>query len=124
MGCVCEQMAGGGAGLSPVCFGQLWLFQNLEHRELAALMESALRRKYDKGQSIFVQGDAADKMFLIKVGRVKLTKVTEEGQETTLDIRQAGDVLGENMFSEPEIYPVTAWCHGRNPDLRTGPRGI
>lgn len=36
-------------------------------------------------------------MFLIKGGRVKLTKVLEDGNELTLDIRKAGDFVGENM---------------------------
>ena len=51
-------------------------------------------------------------MFLIKAGRVKLTKVTEDGQEMTLDIRQGGDFIGENMLNEVINYPVTAACMG------------
>ncbi len=34
----------------------------------------------------------------------------EDGTEITLDIRKAGDFLGENMLSEDIEYPVTAWC--------------
>jgi CRP/FNR family transcriptional regulator len=49
-------------------------------------------------------------MFLIKAGRVKLTKVTEDGGEMTLDIRQSGDFIGENMLNEDLSYPVTAVC--------------
>ena len=57
-----------------------------------------------------MQGDPADEMFLIKGGRVKLTKVLEDGSEFTLDIRKAGDFVGENMFSEEGQYPVSAYC--------------
>jgi CRP/FNR family transcriptional regulator len=49
-------------------------------------------------------------MFLIKAGRVKLSKVTEDGTEITLDIRKAGDFLGENMLGEDMDYRDTAWC--------------
>lgn len=49
-------------------------------------------------------------MFLIKGGRIKLTKVFEDGTELTLDIRKAGDFVGENMFSEEGEYPVSAYC--------------
>ena len=49
-------------------------------------------------------------MFLIKSGRVKLSKVLEDGTELTLDIRKAGDFVGENMFSEEGHYPVGAYC--------------
>ena len=49
-------------------------------------------------------------MFLIKGGRIKLSKVTEEGLEITLDIRKAGDFLGENMLNQDAAFPVTATC--------------
>jgi CRP/FNR family transcriptional regulator len=49
-------------------------------------------------------------MFLIKGGRVKLSKITSEGNEITLDIRKAGDLLGENMLNEDTVFPVTATC--------------
>jgi len=49
-------------------------------------------------------------MFLIKGGRVKLSKFFEDGQEITLDIRKPGDFVGESMFSEKLRYPVTAIC--------------
>ena len=49
-------------------------------------------------------------MFLLKAGRVRLSKLLEDGTEFTLDIRKAGDFLGENMLSEEGTYPVTAWC--------------
>jgi len=49
-------------------------------------------------------------MFLIKAGRVKLSKLLEDGTEITLDIRKAEDFLGENMLGEDIHYPVTANC--------------
>jgi CRP-like cAMP-binding protein len=69
-----------------------------------------LRAKWVKDQALFLQGDPADKMFLIKGGRIKLSKVLEDGSELTLDIRKAGDFVGENMFSEEGEYPVSAYC--------------
>ena len=59
---------------------------------------------------MFLQGDAADEVFLIKGGRIKLTKVLEDGMELMLDIRKAGDFVGENMFTEEGRYPVSAVC--------------
>jgi CRP/FNR family cyclic AMP-dependent transcriptional regulator len=110
MVCLCEQIAGKDIELSPTCIGQLWIFENLELEEVKALSSDALRKKSEKGQALFLQGDPADEMFLIKGGRVKLTKVLEDGNELTLDIRKAGDFVGENMFSEEGEYPVGAYC--------------
>ena len=49
-------------------------------------------------------------MFLIKNGRIKLSKVNEDGSEVTLDFRKAGDFIGENIFTGQEDYPLSAWA--------------
>lgn len=110
MACLCEQIAGSDIELSPTCIGHLWIFQNLEAEEIEALSREALRKKSITGQALFLQGDPTDEMFLIKGGRVKLSKILENGNELTLDIRKAGDFVGENMFSEEGQYPVSAYC--------------
>lgn len=110
MKCLCDEIAGRDIKVSPECIGHLWIFENLHPDEVGALVKTALRRKYESRQSIFMQGDPADQMFLIKAGRVKLSKLTEDGTEITLDIRKAGDFLGENMLSEDVNYPLSAWC--------------
>jgi CRP-like cAMP-binding protein len=110
MACLCEKIAGKDIDLSPTCIGHLWIFQNLEAEEIEALSREALRKKSITGQALFLQGDPTDEMFLIKGGLVKLSKVLEDGTELTLDIRKAGDFVGENMFSEEGQYPVSAYC--------------
>jgi CRP-like cAMP-binding protein len=110
MGCLCEQIAGDEHILSPVCIGHLWLFEHLARPELEALATAANRKTLSPREAVFHQGDPADSIVLIKSGRVKLSKVLNDGAEVTLDYRKAGDFLGENMFSEQADYPVTAWC--------------
>jgi CRP/FNR family transcriptional regulator len=109
-GCRCEEQAGGAITLSPVCIGHLWLFQHLSPAELEAISRSAARKKSGKGSPLFRQGDPADELFLIKGGRLKLSKVFEDGREVTLDIRKSGDFVGETLLSEAADYPVSAWC--------------
>lgn len=110
MTCLCEQAAGKSIELSPTCIGSLWIFQNLAEEEVQALAKKALRKKMSKGQTLFMQGDSANEVFLIKGGRIKLTKVLEDGTELMLDLRKSGDFVGENMFSEESQYPVSAVC--------------
>ena len=110
MTCLCEQIAGKDIDLSPTCIGNLWIFKNLDSSDIKALSREALRKRSAAGQALFMQGDPTDEMFLIKGGRVKLSKVLEDGTELTLDIRKAGDFVGENMFSEEGQYPVSAYC--------------
>jgi CRP-like cAMP-binding protein len=110
MGCLCNELAGPGVEVSPNCIGNLWVFENLKPQEVAALTQAAGRKSFQKGQVVFSQGDRANQMFLLKAGRVKLSKITAEGNEITLDIRKAGDFLGESMLIEDADYPLTALC--------------
>jgi CRP/FNR family transcriptional regulator, cyclic AMP receptor protein len=110
MTCPCEELAGNDVVVSHVCIGNLWMFKDLAPRELQMLAGNAMRRQMKKGQTIFYQGDDSMEMFLLKSGRVKLSKILETGTEITLDIRGAGDFIGENMLSEELEYPVNAVC--------------
>jgi CRP/FNR family transcriptional regulator len=110
MECICNELMGPEDDGTSICIGQLWIFQNLRPQELLAITQGAQRQLYKKGQSIFAQGDKADQMFLLKTGRVKLSKITEEGEEITLDIRKAGDFLGETLLTEDVDYPLSAIC--------------
>ena len=50
---------------------------------------------FPKKQTIFTQGDAADAVFYIQKGRVRLTVVSQIGKEATLGILNEGDFFGE-----------------------------
>lgn len=110
MTCLCERIAGEDLVLSPTCLGHLWVFENLSSQDLQGLTDAALRRRFQRGDTIFQQGAAAQEMFLIKGGTVKLSKITESGEEITLDIRKSGDFIGENTLNEDLEYPVNAVC--------------
>lgn len=96
--------------MSPLCLGHAWVFENLQPEELVAMIRIAVQKLYSPGEAIFVQADPTDRMFFIKAGRVRLSKLLEDGTELMLDIRKAGDLLGENMLGEEAIYPMTASC--------------
>ncbi|MFT5701401.1 MAG: CRP-like cAMP-binding protein [Desulforhopalus sp.] len=110
MSCLCKAIAGPDIELSPICLGELWMFENLPQAEVAELIREANRQKLAKGDHLFMQSDPAEELFLIKGGRVKLAKIFEDGRELTLDIRKDGDFLGENVFSDQGQYPVSAIC--------------
>jgi CRP/FNR family transcriptional regulator len=110
MGCICNELVGKDVTLATTCVGHLWMFENLQPSELEALVAAAQRKQFKKGQTVFMQGFPGVEMFLIKAGRVKLSKLNEEGIELTLDIRKAGDFLGEQVLNEEFDYPLTATC--------------
>ncbi len=50
-------------------------------------------------QGIFGQGDAADSVFYIQKGRVRLTVVSKVGKEATIGILKDGDFFGEGCLA-------------------------
>jgi CRP/FNR family cyclic AMP-dependent transcriptional regulator len=108
--CKCMQLAGPGAALHPRCFEQIWLFEGAPHEALRAVAGELVRKSLDAGDDLFRQGQHADSIYLIKMGSVKLWKTTEDGRSVTLDIRKAGDMLGESVLLEEGVYPVGATC--------------
>lgn len=108
--CPCERRAGPGMKPASVCLGQLWLFSSLDAAEMQALITAAERRSLAAGSYAFLQGEPAHRLFLIKAGRIKLSKTDLEGNEILVDMRKAGDFLGETFLSEDADYPLTAEC--------------
>jgi CRP-like cAMP-binding protein len=50
---------------------------------------------FAKRQTIFTQGDAADAVFYIQEGKIRLRVVSKSGKEATLGILNTGDFFGE-----------------------------
>ncbi|MEJ0024399.1 MAG: Crp/Fnr family transcriptional regulator [Rhizomicrobium sp.] len=65
-------------------------------------------RKYRKNENIFSQGDAADAIFYILKGKVKLTVLSEQGKEAIVAILSADDFLGEECLDGQRIRTATA----------------
>jgi CRP/FNR family cyclic AMP-dependent transcriptional regulator len=62
---------------------------------LATIGEGRKVVAFPKRQTIFAQGDAADAVFYIQEGEVRLTVVSKIGKEATLRILSEGEFFGE-----------------------------
>jgi len=62
---------------------------------LATIGEGRRVVAFPKKQTIFTQGDAADSIFYVQEGKVKLTVVSNAGKEATLGILSEGEFFGE-----------------------------
>jgi len=61
-----------------------------------------------KHHLIFSQGDAADAVFYIQEGRVKLTVDSPQGKEAVVAILERGDFLGEPCLARQPVRLATA----------------
>jgi len=66
---------------------------------LAKLGEGKAVSAYKKGQIVFSQGDAADAVFYILKGKIKLTVVSERGKEAVVGLLGLGHFFGEGCLN-------------------------
>jgi CRP/FNR family cyclic AMP-dependent transcriptional regulator len=66
---------------------------------LATIGEGRKIVPFPKKQTIFAQGNAADAVFYIQKGKVKVTVVSSDGKEATIGILSDGDFLGEGCLA-------------------------
>lgn len=66
-------------------------FSGLDEATLKALASVAVRRRYDAGQMIFVEGEPCAGLFIVESGRVKIFKLSPGGREQILHIFGAGE---------------------------------
>jgi CRP-like cAMP-binding protein len=70
--------------------------------------EGRTTANYDKNQVIFAQGDAANAIFYLQKGRVKLTVVSHHGKEAVIAILGNGDFFGEGCLARQSLRMATA----------------
>ena len=61
-----------------------------------------------KKHSIFSQGDAAEAVFYIQTGKVKLTVVSQQGKEAVIAILEPGAFFGQSCLAGQTIRAATA----------------
>jgi CRP-like cAMP-binding protein len=75
--------------------GEARLFQGLTPDELVPLAERANLRTFDRGQTIFYEGDPAHSLFVVIEGGVKVFVTSENGDQVLLVTLGPSDVFGE-----------------------------
>ncbi len=84
------------------------LFNGLPDDQLSAIREIAVEKQFNKGQTIFSEGDETKGFFIVVDGRVKIYKVSSEGKEQILHIFEAGQSFGEATVFTGQQMPANA----------------
>lgn len=63
---------------------------------------------YKKGHTIFYQGNPPFGLYCVSSGKIKISKVGNDGKESIIRIAHAGDVLGHRSLFSNENYSATA----------------
>lgn len=71
----------------------------MKDANLAQMDKLFVMKKYERGQSVFEAGEPVDQVFLVKEGRIKISKVSDDGKELILEILEPGDLFGAISFT-------------------------
>jgi len=69
------------------------VFSSLKDRDLKTLSEGITETRYDKGEFIFKEGDAANCFHVLTHGAVKCVKSSQGGREAVLKVLLPGDLF-------------------------------
>lgn len=81
-------------------------------RAAAALKLDQVTRRWPAGSVLFHEGDRADRVFVLREGRVKLVATEANGTETVLAVRTRGDLVGELAAIDGRPRSATAIALG------------
>lgn len=89
-------------------FRRAAIFRRLSPDDRQRLAAVAHVREFDKGASLFNEGDASDSLYTVVAGRVKVFKTTARGTDVILEIFGPGDPVGAVAVYESRAYPASA----------------
>lgn len=81
---------------------------SLPENSAQLVLSKAVERKFEHGETIFLQGDPAETIYIVIQGWVKLYRIAPNGAEAIVGVFTAGHSFGEALALRHEVYPVAA----------------
>jgi len=83
-------------------------FRRLSAEDRQRVASVARLRTYDKGDTIFREGEPSDFFYSVASGRVKIVKTLPGGKEVILEVLGAGEPIGAVAVYETRAFPASA----------------
>jgi CRP/FNR family transcriptional regulator, dissimilatory nitrate respiration regulator len=87
---------------------KIFLFSDFTDKEFKLLDDFISIKKFSKGEQIFIEGVIAREFYIISSGKVKIYKLSSNGDEHILHVQIPGDLIAEAAIFDLKIYP--AFC--------------
>lgn len=88
------------------------LFEGLPGKVVMDLLGNSVIRNYPRRTTLFVQGDKADRFFIVFSGWVKLYRQSQDGTEAVIQVFGPGESFAEAVMFGDGCYPVGAEIAG------------
>jgi len=87
---------------------QVDLFADLSNTEVRQFGEHFDTELVEAGEYIYQFGDVADRIYVLKSGRIKITRTSDDGKEFILYFISPGEIFGELAITRKERRACTA----------------
>lgn len=84
------------------------IFREFSDEELSEVEGLLRERKYRRGSIIFNENDPADYFYIIKEGRIKISKLSKDGRELIIGIFGENGIFGDVPVFDGGPYPASA----------------
>jgi K+-sensing histidine kinase KdpD len=86
------------------------LFHELSYEDVLQVLTKFQEERHAAGTILFDANTSGNKVFVIKKGSIRISRVTTFGEETTLDILKQGEVVGELASLDGQSRSARATC--------------
>ncbi len=90
------------------------LFSSLTAKQYEMFCKKGFKKHLQAGTFLFHQGDPVEYCFTVITGRLKLSKLNEEGKEVIIRYIDPGEVAAAIILLKDVVYPVTAESVGES----------
>jgi len=83
------------------------LLQGVPDAVLSEFLAAALRRRVAAGEALINQGDPVDAVFVVIVGRLRVSQTNSEGQQIIIRYLGPGQIAGYSALTGGDVHPGT-----------------
>lgn len=83
------------------------LFASLPEALADTILDRSVCKSYQRGETLFLQGERAESIFVVLDGWVKLFRITPNGAEAVVGVFTRGRSFGEAVALSGDAYPVS-----------------
>ena len=84
------------------------LFQGVAGEAAEALASSLQYADYSRGETVFLEGEQGDTLYIVLTGKVKIGRRATDGRENMLSVMGPSDMFGELSLFDPGPRTATA----------------
>ncbi len=91
-----------------VLLKQMEFFVGLTTEEIRPLLAQAIEKTFDDKEVLFSEGEERNYIFVLGKGTVLISKLSEDGEESFINILTTGEIFPHTGFFDDRPYPGTA----------------